>query len=277
MKAIEIEGFGRVEPNTGFALAVFGPEGSGKTRLLAQAQAEAFMEDMETGVIVLDAKTRDTLKKECDELGVPMPLTNKKDYVTPQDAMRIALIDEASVDGIKEIKKFYEGVVAKIYADAVKLAGHSKILTVSVDPFTELYDYMFFEAFGRKTQIGQLSRYAVNQHVIDFIKSIRHKNVILTHRESAVYGDKGKRDKVTNEVVKEDTGRKKLQGYNDIGYQVSAIVQLKVNRAASAKSKWAAEVQTAQLAPYLESDKEYLTDEEITWTRLKEDLWPREK
>lgn len=275
MKTISIEGFDRVEPSTGFALAVFGPDGSGKTRLIAQAQAEAYMEDMETGVIVLDAKTRDTLKQECDQLGVPMPLTNKRDYVTPQDAMRMALIDEETKDGVSEIKKFYTGIVDRIYQDAVRLADHKSIMTVSVDPFTELYDYMFYAQFGRKTQIGQLSRHAVNQHVIDFVKAIRHKNVILTHRESSVYVDKGKRDPKTNEVIREDSGRKKLQGYNDIGYQVSAIVQLRYNERERAPGKFKIDVHRAQLAVGLEGEKDWLTGEEITWQAIKGGLWPK--
>lgn len=274
MKEIAIEGFGRVEPSTGFALAVFGPDGSGKTRLIAQAQAEAYMEDMETGVIVLDAKTRDTLKQECEALGVPMPLTNKRDYVTPQDAMKMALIDEETKEGIKEIKDFYKGVVDKIYRDAVRLADHKQIMTISVDPFTELYDYMFYEQFGRKTQVGQLSRHAVNQHVIDFIKALRHKNLILTHRESAVYGDKGQRDK-NGAVVKEDTGRKKLQGYSDIGYQVTSKIQMKSDPRKMAPEKFSVDVVTSQLAVHLEGEKDYWTGEEITWQRIKGELWPK--
>ncbi len=275
MKTISIEGFDRVEPSTGFALAVFGPDGSGKTRLIAQAQAEAYMEDMETGVIVLDSKTRDTLKQECDLLGVPMPLTNKRDYVTPQDAMKMALIDEETKEGVKEIKEFYRGVVDKIYKDAVRLADHRTIMTVSVDPFTELYDYMFFEAFGRKTQVGQLSRYAVNQHVIDFVKALRHKNLILTHRESSVYADKGKRDPKTNDVVREDTGRKKLQGYGEIGHHVSAIIQMRSEERQKPPDKFKVDVHKAQLAVGLEGEKDWLTGEEITWQAIKGGLWPK--
>lgn len=274
MKAISIEGFDRVEPSTGFALAAFGPDGSGKTRLIAQAQAEAYMEDLETGVIVLDAKTRDTLKQECDLLGVPMPLTNKTDYVTPRDAMKLALIDEESPAGRKEIMEFYAKVIARIYADAIKLADHKQIMTISVDPFTEMYDYMFFEHFGRKTQVPQISRSAVNQRAIDFVKAIRHKNLILTHREGALYVDKGQRDK-EGKVVKEDSGRKKLQGYNDIGYQVSAIIQMKADSKKSAPDKFSVDVIKSQLNVALEGEKDYFSGKEITWQAIKGALWPK--
>lgn len=269
MKAISIEGFDRVEPSTGFALAVFGPDGSGKTRLIAQAQAEAYMEDMETGVIVLDAKTRDTLKQECDQLGVPMPLTNKRDYVTPQDAMRMAMNEDP-----KEVMKFYATVVDRIVKDAIKLADHKQIMTISIDPFTELYDYMFFEHFGRKNQIPVLSRTAVNQEAIDLIKAIRHKNVILTHRQGEVWGDKGQRDK-EGKVVKEPTGRFKLQGYNDIGYQVSAIIQMKADPKQQSPDKFSVDVVKAQLAVGLEGEKDWLTGEEVTWSAIKGGLWPK--
>lgn len=281
MKEIAIEGFGRVEPSTGFALAVFGPDGSGKTRLIAQAQAEAYMEDMETGVIVLDAKTRDTLKQECESLGVPMPLTNKRDYVTPQDAMKLALLDSATdpkdpdnAKAAKEVMAFYAKVVGKIYEDALRLADHKQIMTISIDPFTELYDYMFFEHFGRKNQIAALSRTAVNQRAIDFVKAIRHKNLILTHRQGEVWGDKGQRDK-EGKVVKEPTGRFKLQGYNDIGYQVSAIIQMKSDPRQQAPDKFSVDVFKAQLAAGLEGEKDWLTGEEITWQRIKGELWPK--
>lgn len=274
MKAISIEGFDRVEPSTGFALAIFGPDGGGKTRLIAQAQAEAYLEDMETGVIVLDAKTRDTLKQECDALGVPMPLTNKRDYVTPQDAMRLALLDEESKEGRAEVMKFYAGVVDKIYKDAIRLADHKSIMTVSVDPFTEFYDYMFFEHFGRKTQIPALSRTAVNQRAIDFIKAIRHKNLILTHRQGEVWADKGQRDK-EGKVVKEPTGRFKLQGYNDIGYQVSGIIQMLADPKQKAPDKFSVDVIKCQLNVALEGEKKYLQGEDITWQAIKGALWPK--
>lgn len=267
MKAISIPGFDRVEPSTGFALAVFGPDGSGKTRLIAQAQAEAYMDDMETGVIVLDAKTRDTLKQECESLGVPMPLTNKKDYVTPQDAMRMALNEDP-----KEVMKFYTSVIKRITDDAMALADHKQIMTVSIDPFTELYDYMFFEHFGRKNQIPALSRTAVNQEAIDLLKAIRHKNLILTHRQGEIWADKGQRDK-EGKVVKEPTGRMKLQGYNDIGYQVSAIVQMKADPRQQAPDKFSVDVVKAQLAAGLEGEKDWLSGEEITWSAIKGGLW----
>lgn len=272
MKTISIEGFDRVEPSTGFALAVFGPDGSGKTRLIAQAQAEAYMEDMETGVIVLDAKTRDTLKQECESLGVPMPLTNKRDYVTPQDAMKMAMTEKP-----KDVMEFYSGVLKKITEDVIRLAEHKSILTISIDPFTELYDYMFYEHYGRKNQIPALSRTVVNQEVIDLIKAIRHKNLILTHRQGEIWADKGKR-KSDGTVDKEPTGRFKLQGYNDIGYQVSAIIQMKNIPGTNDDDgdyKYSVDVIRAQLAAGLEGQKAFLTDDNITWQRIKGELWPK--
>lgn len=276
MKAISIEGFDRVEPTTGFALAVFGPDGSGKTRLIAQAQAEAFMDDMETGVIVLDAKTRDTLKHECEELGVPMPLTNKRDYVTPQDAMRLAALPDATdaekAAAIVEVRKFYTSVINRIVKEAVLLADHKQIMTISIDPFTELYDYLFFSHYGRKTQIPALSRTAVNQDAIDFIKAIRHKNVILTHRQGEIWADKGQRSS-KGEVVKEPTGRFKLQGYNDIGYQVSGVIQMKADPKKSAPEKFSVDVLKCQLNVALEGEKDRWEGEDITWAAIKEEMW----
>lgn len=268
MKAISIEGFDRVQPSTGFALAVFGPDTSGKTRLLAQAQAEAYMEDMETGVIVLDAKTRDTLKQECEALGVPLPLTNKRDYVSPQDAMKMAMTEDP-----KEVMKFYTDVIKRIQDDAIRLANHKSIMTVGIDPFTELYDYMFFEHYGRKNQIPALSRTVVNQEAIDLLKAIRHKNLILTHRQGEIWGDKGQRDKVTNAVIKEPTGRMKLQGYNDIGYQVSAVVQMKKDLKKQGADRFSIDVIDCQLNVAMAGEKDWLTGEDITWQAIKEKLW----
>lgn len=270
MKAIKIEGFDRVEPTAGFALATFGPDGSGKTRLIAQAQMEAYMEDAETGVIVLDSKTRDTLKQECGKLGVPMPLTNKRDYVSPQNAIRMALNDDP-----KEVMKFYAEVMARITDDLMKLADHSGIMTISIDPFTELYDYIFFEHYGRKNQIPALSRTVPNSEAIDLLKATRHKNLILTHRQGEIWADKGKRSS-SGEVQKEPTGKFKLQGYNDIGYQVSAVIQMKADPRKQSPEKFSVDVMKAQLAVELEGEKDWLTGEEITWTRIKEGLWRAE-
>jgi hypothetical protein len=275
VKTISIEGFDRIGPNNGFTLAVFGPDFGGKTRLIAQAQAEAYMEDMETGVIVLDAKTRTTLKAECERLGVPLPLTNKRDYVTPQDAMKMALLDETSNEGKKAVMEFYAGVVDRIFADAVKLAEHKGIMTVSVDPFTEFYDYMFYATFGRKTQIPAISRTPVNQWAIDFIKSIKHKNVILTHRQSEVWKDTGRKDKEGN-AIKEPSGRFTLSGYKDIGYQVSAMLQMKVDKKLEGLERFSVDVIDAQLRADLAGMKGWLTGEEITWAKIKGELWNNE-
>jgi hypothetical protein len=109
-------------------------------------------EDLDT----LDAKTRDTLKQECDQLGVPMPLTNKRDYVTAQDAMRLVALPDGTKDeaakAMSEVKEFYTGVVSRIFKDAIRLADHKQIMTISIDPCTEFYDYLFYSHFGRKTQ-----------------------------------------------------------------------------------------------------------------------------
>lgn len=276
MKTISIEGFDRVEPSTGFALAVFGPDGSGKTRLIAQAQAEAELEGKEVGVIVLDRKTRDTLKRECDLLGVEMPLTNKRDYVSAQDAMRLVSLPDSTqaeaAAAVTEVKKFYSEVVKRIFEDAVKLASHKQIMTIAVDPFTEFYDYLFYAHFGRKTQIPALSRTAVNQDAIDFIKAIAHKHVILTHRQAEIWGDKGQRDK-EGKVVKEPTGRMKLQGYNDIGYQVSGVIQMKADDKKRAPEKFSVDVIRCQMDVSLEGEKNWLTGEEISWTAIKGGMW----
>lgn len=273
MKASTIPGFDRVAPHTGFALAVFGPDGSGKTRLIAQMQAYHQERGKDTACLVLDAKTRDTLQQVCDELGCSMPLTNTDDYVKPKDAMKLALNDETTDAGKQEIKKFYTEVNARIFADAVKLAGHENIAGLSFDPFTEFYDYIFFEHFGRKNQIPALSRTAPNQQVIDLIKAVRHKDLILTHRQGEIWRATGRSDKDGNSI-KEPSGSFKLQGYNDIGYQVSCIIQLKKNLKKVGVERFSADVHQCQKNVAIEGEKDYWKEENINYEMIRAECWP---
>lgn len=273
MKSSAIPGFDRVQPTTGFALAVFGPDGSGKTRLIAQMQAYHEARGAETACIVLDAKTRDTLKLCCAELGCEMPLTNTTDYVTPKQAMEMALVDETSDEGKTKIKRFYADVNARIFKDAVTLAGHANIAGLSFDPFTEFYDYIFFEHFGRKNQIPALSRTAPNQQVIDLVKAARHKDLILTHRQGEIWAATGKTDTQGN-AVKEPSGRFKLQGYNDIGYQVSCVLQLKKNIKKIGIERFSVDVQECQKNVALAGEKDYWHGEDISYDGIRAECWP---
>ncbi len=261
-----IKGFGAPKPRDKWALSIYGPEFGGKTRLIATAAEVA-----KTACLAFDRKSKRTLKKVCDDLGVEV-LCNETEYVDPIQSLKMGELDCGDDANLKKVKSFYQSVWDRIVSDCEALS-QSDVEVIAFDKFNELAEYNLFSHFGRRDQIPQLKRYNAAQDIVELVKLVSNKHVIFAHEQKEIYKDTGRKDR-NNETIREGTGKFALRGPSNMGYLVNTIVKLGKNpKADISEDRYTAEIIQCQFDATVEGTTP-LTGDTISWLNLKEICFP---
>lgn len=207
---MNIPGFSRVidQPDNG-CIAIFGGEGSGKTRLCCTATDWANERGCVPGWIICDRKTRKTVKDYHAEQGLELPLMNHADFLTQQQA--IALATNTNFD---EVQKEYVKVTATLFKSVADLAKVKEINPIILDSGTWIWDAIGFSHFGRKQDVGRARVWGPpKQDWTDLMDSLSHKLVLVTLKA---------RDEYKNE---NRTGRQTWDGPPHLGYCTTSVVR----------------------------------------------------
>ena len=247
MKEIHIDGFTTdIQPNDALAIAVFGMEGSGKSRFLATAPDPI-------GVIPLERKSRRTISQVAREFDrtVLMP---EEDMVRVSNPMKVAMMDDP------ELIKYYRAHVDKVKRAAYTLYAHPDVRTIGIDSATQLWEDMMFANYGRLTRVLQRDRGLINQEFTQFVNNLSGKNLILLHHSKEIYkNDKG-------------TGKYAPAGYPRIGHLVNCTMEL-VNDPSKGEGddeRFVANIVMCQSNPAIQGPggKALLTDDSIMFDAL---------
>lgn len=191
-------------------IGVFGPQGSGKTRLAATAGEWAAMHDKTPGWIVCDRKTRKTARETCEALGLDLPLINEQDFVTQQEALKLAVNTD-----VEEVKKIYTGAIKKLIDAVVTLGSTPYVDPIVIDSGTQLWDWIAFSHFGRKQDVGKSRVWGPpKQDWTDLLDAVQHKNVLITFHSRDEYRNDNK------------TGNSTWDGPPHLGYTTTSVVRV---------------------------------------------------
>ena len=263
-----IEGFtrdfdGREAP----AIAVFGAEGSGKSRFCATAGVYAKEHGQVPGFLVCDRKTRLTVRQICEELGLDLPYINSDDFISQKEAMEVAKLDRESDKDNDKIRKIYSTVCNKLVEYAMRLAARPEIEPIVIETGTQVWDWISYAHFGRKQGVGKSRVWGPpKQDWTDLMDALSHKTVLVTLWERDAYrGD-------------ERAGYTKPDGPPHIGYTVTSAVRLnkadKVQKGADYTSRFSLDVFQSQDNVGLEGAAGILTGADITYENLMNLLRP---
>ncbi len=263
-QTIQIEGFtADLTPDDKPAINVYGSEGSGKTRFAATAPDPI-------GLLALDKKSKRTFQKIAKSLGKQV-VVNKEDYISGQDAIKLAMLDTDIPVQRKEIKEFYGKLYKKVMDTGLALAAHPGIETIVIDTATQLWEWIMFSHFGRRNQVESFMRGAPNQDMVDLINALKCKNLILVNRASEEWKDTGQVDEKGNKK-QAPSGKFKSDGFNKTGFYTTITMELtNVGKSKDPDDKFKAKLVRCQPNSLLEGQDlgEYsLVGEAITWDNL---------
>ena len=256
MKTIKIDGFTNdIQSTVGDAIimAIYGPEGSGKTRMLATAPGPL-------GIIPLDRKTRWTINKMAKELG------RKDIFMPPDDFIRHANPIQLSLMKGGEAEKYYGEHVKRVMEAAYKLNQHPDIRAVGLDGGAQLWEDILFKHYGRNQRIMPRDRGAANQEMRDLLNSLQEKNLVITHKSREVWRNE------------KPTGDLDVAGFNDIGYYTNVLVEHSYQPAVSKAKNWhfSLSVRMCQANASLQGTdgQDLLTDGDIGFQALACQVYP---
>lgn len=262
---------GREEP----CIGIFGPEGSGKTRLAATAGEYASEHGQIPGWIVCDRKTRKTVREVCEELGLDIPLINSKDFITQDEALALALNEN-----FVEVQKVYTKAVRALFEAAVTLGKSPNVNPIIFDSGTQLWDWIAFSHFGRKQDAGKARVWGPpKQDWTDLMDGLSHKKVVITLRAKEEWLNKMEGDKDKSAP----TGRLTTDGPPHLGYTVTSLIRLRQERTRKLKEgedyveRFALDVVQSQDNVGLEGVDEILRGRDITFSNLMMQLRPGEE
>jgi len=232
-------------------VASFGGPRSGKTRLLASA-VQATGEKL--GMITLDRNSIPT----CLAMEADNPLDVAGSIVYPSSplfpvsdakaALRAQMVatraakkkegdrTQAEKDAIRLVKDTYKKVVDRVIDQVIAYAGDDGIGVIGIDTGEQLYTFMQLSDFGKLESNMQRNRGALNQDFKNIIKLCEDKHLIVTHPSKPEY----KRRPGSEEG--EATGREVMDGWPQIGYNMSVLIEhVKIDDAAT-RSHYCAEM-----------------------------------
>jgi hypothetical protein len=265
---INLPGFTtELHPDDRPSIGVFGPEGVGKTH---------FGITMPTpiGVIALDKKCKRTTEAVAQELGILGKVyVNKKPIVSDLDCIRMAMMEDDTVEQSKEVeeetKGFYRGVMNRVYDFGGNLAKTEAIQSVLVDTGSQLWQWILFKHFGRTTKIMPRDRGWANQDMIDFFSMFRGKNLCVLHRAKERWKKTGKVVKGEPEMA--PSGEMEPDGFRHMGTQLTANLELYAERNKMGTDKFRCRVLKCQTNPEVEGKElgEYgVEGEDVTWDNV---------
>lgn len=212
----------------------FGGPRSGKTRLLASAVQAA---GMRLGMITLDRNSIPT----CIKMEEENPLDVKGMIVYPvkplfpvadaKAALRAQMVATRAAkkkegdrsaqekEAIQLVKRVYKDVVDRVVDQVMVYAGDDEIGIVGIDTGEQLYTFMQLSDFGKLESNIQRNRGALNQDFKNIIKLCEDKHLIVTHPSKPEY------KKRPGQEDGEATGREIMDGWPQIGYNMSVLVE----------------------------------------------------
>lgn len=216
MREIKIEGFVsniRDTVDETIAAGIYGPEGSGKTRLLTTAPDPI-------GIVPLDRKTRWTVAKVMEEQGKTV-LMPKEDFIRHAKPLELLSMGEVAS------KKYYLEHVKRVMDAAYTLLVHKDIRTVAVDSGSQLWEDILFKNFGRNQRIMPRDRGPSNQDMIDFLNAMTGKHFIITFKAKEKW--KTITNQKTGEQEDKPSGEFEMAGFNGSGYHLTVVCEMKRN------------------------------------------------
>lgn len=262
-----IKGFTRdFSGRESIALGIFGGEGAGKTRFGATATHWAMKRDLTPAWIVLDRKTRRTVRTFHEENSLPLPYINQEDFISPASAMAIARLDREDPAECARIMKEYSTAYTKVLNTVEPLISSKHIGPIIVETGTALYDMISFAHFGKKQGAGRDRVWGPpKQDWTDLMDLLSAKPLIISFWEK----DEFKGDT--------RTGRTKPDGPNHLGYTITSLVRLNHNRLTKdPDTLFTLDVIQSQDNTGLEGTDALLTNDDITFENLMNQLRPEE-
>lgn len=263
VKELRIEGFSNSVHSTDsgkLVMSVFGPEGSGKTALIATMPGPV-------AVVCVDRKTRVTIQKRMQELGREDIYLSEVDFVRHAKPIELSLMNE------KDVTAYYSLHVRKIHEACYRALEHKDVNSVALDGGSQLWEDTLFKHYGRNQRIMPRDRGPANQDMIDFLNAMTGKHFIITHKMKQVWQN----DKPV-------PGKFEPNCFNGIGHHVTAVVQMMQNdRYAPGVNnpdfQWmfGAKVRHCQAQPMLQVDGQdgnFLKDLEISFQMLAAYVFP---
>lgn len=161
-------------------IAVFAKAFGGKTRFCATAGAWAADRGKVPGWLIMDRKTRQTIKETCKSLGLPIPYYNEQDFISSSDAVKLARLDGTKAEDEPKVKEAYSAAIDKVMELGMRLVEQSRIEPIIIDSGTELWDYCGYSRLGRRE--GKLGRYwgPAKRDWKDFFDALKSKTVLVT-------------------------------------------------------------------------------------------------
>ena len=253
----------------------FGSDSSGKSRF-------GLTGPNVTGLIATDANTRSVAKKHQQEFKRKL-LMPTEDFVRTKSAgVRVgwnATMSEDEERRVKEIvMKDSREVVDRIKQATWALADRPEVKLIVIDNAGDLYDAILNAHYGKTEHLVrriQSKTYkdtsAAKQEMRDFIDSINHKHLFMSHKN---------RDRYENNV---NTGQQTFVGYPDMGFKVNLQVLFENNpkwKPDSSKAEeswhWALSIVKCRSNTDMEgaNGKRVLLDDDITFQNLMVMVYP---
>lgn len=252
-------------------IGVFGGAGSGKTRLCATATEWAEQRGKVPGWLVCDRKTRKTVRDTCQELGLPLPYINDKDFVSQSDALRIATLDRDADKDNTEIRKIYTTAFRAVLDAAVQLGRAADVDPIILETGTQIWDWISYSHFGRKQDVGRSRVWGPpKQDWTDLMDGLSHKTLIITLWERDEYKGDNR------------TGFTKPDGPPHLPYTVTTLVRMNYDRDRKLKSdetyvdRFSLDVVESQDNAGLAGTQGVLTGAAISYSNLMAMLRPEE-
>jgi len=206
------------------AIAIFGPESTGKTALCVSAGLWAKEHGTTPGWLITERKTEKTIEDRSRELDLEMPLISEP-FIKPEEASQIIRLDrwirgkdengKEILNADPKIMEIYSTITARFFDAAALLAKEPGIEPIIIDSGTNIYNWISYSHNGRKQSIGIRTKWGPPQSDWeDLLTGLQHKLTIVTFRSQDEW--KGK----------EPTGRIIPDGPRTLGYTVTSQIRL---------------------------------------------------
>ena len=226
-------------------VGVFGPPGTGKTRLMATAPGLA--------VIPLQRKTRPTVEQVLRDLypdRVVLWPKNADAFYKYKNPMELSLMDVA------ESKAYYRDLADKIKYACWSLLDNKDVKTIGIDSGYTLYQIIVSAHYGRSTRFSaeKTAWEPPNTEMRMLLESLQSKHIVLTTESKEAYNGK---------VA---LGYNDPAGYKPIGYEANVLVETKF----SVEDGFSIDIKMCQDRASLQGieGKNILTGEDIEFKNL---------
>lgn len=255
-------------------IAIFGAEGSGKTRLCATAGEYSKERNERPGWLIMDRKTRKTIRQVCADLGIEHPFINAEDFISQKDALALA-----TNENFANVTSTYVAAIKSLFDAAVQLGADPAVNPIVFDSGTALWDWIAFSHFGRKQDVGKSRVWGPpKQDWTDLMDALSHKTVLITLRAKDEYRNDSR------------TGQLTWDGPPHLGFTVTSVVRLtsdgpfdedtdkprKLREDETYMDRFSLDVVESQDNKGLEGVNRVLTGENITYGNLMAQLRPEE-